>query len=179
MEEYFDNQLLYKHDSKGGFNYHKCYQDQAYTMENFNKDKYAWYFKFTYDFNNPIVKEYMTNNPSKFKLMCLVNIFLSKKIKGREFRSLCEGDKFYNLFKEYASKYIDIEYFLKEEYNMKIIEFDNAYNYAFKNNTDKHRRFQKSKLKNEYKKYLECNDINKCKLKETLILIIAIISLQT
>ena len=85
-------------------------------------------------------------------------------------------EDFDKLFKDYSNQFIEdnIDF---TDMNLKL--FDQAYRFAFEGNTDKHRRFQKCKLKNQYKKFLECGDISQCELKEQLYLISGIIRLMS
>ena len=175
MEQYYNKILISKdNEQENKDNYHWGYKNDKYNYENFKKkasNRSETQFKYTYDINNPTIKEYMINNPNKFKTMCICNIFLSKIIQGKEFVIFLKNE-YDNLFKEYFITYID-----NDKLNMRLLNFDNYYNEIFKNCNLKHRKSQKCKLKKEYKKYLYCGDIEKCNLKDLLYMFIAYVSL--
>ena len=98
-------------------------------------------------------------------------------MKNNKYKNFISND-YDNLFKDFLSKYIECnKSLITDKSNMKLLKFDKAYNDAFSKSNDKHRRFQKCKLKKQYKKYLECEDISQCDLKEQLQLIILLIDM--
>jgi len=195
MNEYLDNDKIIKPyndlcDNKTighQHNFYKNIKNDSYNYNQFLKDKGCrnWMFKYSYDIDNEYIKLYLfgdkNNNyqfrEDKFKTILACDIYYSKIIKNQRFKDFILGD-YDNVFKDFLSKYIDTNSnLLIDKTKMKLIKFDKAYNDAFLDNNDKHRRFQKSKLKKQYKKYLECEDISQCELREQLHLIIALINM--
>ena len=182
MEELYDLDLIKDHNDKYNDkkNYHLSYENNSYCILNFMKSKGDGLYMYAYDINNPRVKEYMLKNPLKFQTMCLSNIYLSKIVKRREFNKF-EMFLYRDIFKEYSSKYIDnpSNNLLNKQKNMrKLNDFDKSYNTIFQNCDKKHRKGQKYKLKIEYEKYLECGNIDECKLKEQLYFFVAYVELE-
>ena len=183
MEELYDLDLIKDHNDKYNDkkNYHLSYENNSYCIENFIKSKGDGLYIYAYDINNPRVKEYMLNNPLKFQTMCLSNIYLSKIVKRREFNKF-EMYLYRDIFKEYSSKYIDnpSNILLNNQKNMrKEQNFNKTYNHIFSiNKPSASDRSQKSQFKKEYKKYLECGDIDKCKFKYSLQIFIAYVELE-
>ena len=180
MDEYYNNDLISEHNDKWSkkSNYHWCYKSDNYNVEFFLKNKDDTIFQYTYDINNPDIKDYMSENQLKFKTMCLVNIYLSNKnLRGKKFKVFVK-DEFVNLFKEYSSKYIEYKVLLKKEDTMiKLLTFDKTYNNIFKTCKDKNQRIKKHQFKKEYEKYLECGNIELCNLKDKLYMFVAYVSL--
>ena len=182
MNELYDPELIKKHNDKYNDkkNYHLSYENNSYCIQNFMKSKGDGLYMYAYDINNPRVKEYMLKNPLKFQTMCLSNIYLSKIVKRRDFNKF-QMLQYCNIFKEYSTKYIDSpsNILLNKENNMrKLLTFDKSYNKIFQTCKTSSARSQKSKLKKEYKKYLETNDIEQCNLKYSLQIFIAYVELS-
>ncbi len=163
-------------------NYYKLLRGDNFNFKNQLKNKRAYQFQYLYDIQDPLVKKILFTdnrlNIDKFKALISSNIYLSMKIRSNKYTKFIDND-FEEVFKDLSIKYIEenggdfvIE---KSDLQMKLETFDKAYNLAFKDNSDKHRRFQKCKLKKQYKKYLE-QGIDDCALKEQLYLIIALIN---
>ncbi len=155
-----------------------------FTYDKHRDNRFAIQFQFFYDIECPSFKSIIFTdnhiNIKKFKAVICNNIFLSKIIKGRRYNDFVKSDEFEGIFKEILTKYVEdnggnfaIEY---TELEMKLERFDKAYDFAFKTCEQKNRRCQKSKLKTQYRKYLE-EGMDDCKLKEQLYLIIAVVEL--
>ena len=184
MEELYDLDLIKDHNDKFGnkLGYHGCYTNPNYNIEKFLKSKGECLFVYAYDINNPRVKEYMLNNPLKFQTMCLSNIYLSKIVKRRDFNKF-EMLQYYNIFKEYSSKYIDnpSNILLNKQNNMrKLNNFDKSYNTIFQTckTKDSSYRAHKSLFKKSYTKYLDTGDILDCGYKNQMYMFLRIIQLE-
>ena len=183
MESYYDLDLIKRDNDKYNLkiNYHLSYENPVYGYEHFKKNKGEGSYQYTYDINNPRVKEYMLKNPEKFKTMCLSNIYLSKIVKRTKFKDF-EALQYCNIFKEYSSKYIDNpnNILLNTNKNMRKEEnFNKTYNMIFNiYKPSPSERSHKSQFKKEYKKYLETNDIEQCKFKHSLQIFIAYVELS-
>ena len=184
MEELYDlNKIKKDAELSDKHSYHRGYEDNKFSEEHFIKNKGDWRYEKTLDIDNERVKEYMIKHPTKFKTMCLVNIYLSRKVNKmktkqfEEFRLLT----MINIFKEYSSKYIDnpSNILLNKQNNMrKLNDFDKSYNTIFQTcKPSGLERVQKSKFKKEYKKYLDTGDIEQCKSKYSLQIFIAYVEL--
>ena len=166
-------------------NFYKLLKLDTYNYNRFTKDKSNTVFEYPYDIENDYIKKYLfgdkTNDfqfrEDKFKTIIANNIYYSKILKNNKYKNFISND-YDNLFKDFLSKYIECnKSLITDKSNMKLLKFDKAYNDAFSKSNDKHRRFQKCKLKKQYKKYLECEDISQCDLKEQLHLIILLIDM--
>ena len=160
MNEVLDNEKIiksYNHFLKlnnnntlgHNHNFYKVLKNENFDYDTFLKDKMCNKFQFSYAYD----------------------IHNNEYIKKYLF-----GDKTNNWrFRE--DKLKTIIACIIDKTKMKLLHFDKAYNDAFETNNDKHRRFQKCKLKKQYQKYLECEDIAQCELKEQLYLIIALVNI--
>ena len=140
----------------------------------FTNDMYKFY-----NFDDTTIKEYISNpdNIEQFKTMCLVNIFNSRVKKIKMVVKFIEND-FTNLFKDFASNYIEMGKLNPE--NDDVIKFNRAYQLAYHQspgyNTDKG-YVKKSRLKKAYLQYVECGDVEQCSsYKEQLYLLVALIN---
>ena len=196
MDEFLDNDkiikpyndLVLKFNNKPlghNSNFYKLLKLDTYNYNKFTKDKSNPVFEYPYDIENDYIKKYLfgdkTNDfqfrEDKFKTIIANNIYYSKILKNNKYKNFISND-YDNLFKDFLSKYIECnKSLITDKSNMKLLKFDKAYNDAFSKSNDKHRRFQKCKLKKQYKKYLECEDISQCDLKEQLHLIILLIDM--
>ena len=196
MDEFLDNDkiikpyndLVLKFNNKPlghNSNFYKLLKLDTYNYNKFTKDKSNTVFEYPYDIENDYIKKYLfgdkTNDfqfrEDKFKTIIASNIYYSKILKNNKYKNFISND-YDNLFKDFLSKYIECnKSLITDKSNMKLLKFDKAYNDAFSKSNDKHRRFQKCKLKKQYKKYLECEDISQCDLKEQLHLIILLIDM--
>ena len=196
MDEFLDNdkiikpynKLVLKFNNKPlghNSNFYKLLKLDTYNYNKFTKDKSNPVFEYPYDIENDYIKKYLfgdkTNDfqfrEDKFKTIIANNIYYSKILKNNKYKNFISND-YDNLFKDFLSKYIECnKSLITDKSNMKLLKFDKAYNDAFSKSNDKHRRFQKCKLKKQYKKYLECEDISQCDLKEQLHLIILLIDM--
>tara|TARA_R110000796_G_scaffold25550_1_gene71851 strand:+ start:650 stop:1258 length:609 start_codon:yes stop_codon:yes gene_type:complete len=196
MDEFLDNDkiikpyndLVLKFNNKPlghNHNFYKLLKLDTYNYNKFTKDKSNTVFEYPYDIENDYIKKYLfgdkTNDfqfrEDKFKTIIANNIYYSKILKNNKYKNFISND-YDNLFKDFLSKYIECnKSLITDKSNMKLLKFDKAYNDAFSKSNDKHRRFQKCKLKKQYKKYLECEDISQCDLKEQLHLIILLIDM--
>ena len=196
MDEFLDNDkiikpyndLVLKFNNKPlghNSNFYKLLKLDTYNYNKFTKDKSNTVFEYPYDIENDYIKQYLfgdkTNDfqfrEDKFKTIIANNIYYSKILKNNKYKNFISND-YDNLFKDFLSKYIECnKSLITDKSNMKLLKFDKAYNDAFSKSNDKHRRFQKCKLKKQYKKYLECEDISQCELKEQLHLIILLIDM--
>tara|TARA_R110000868_G_scaffold379175_3_gene644935 strand:- start:9371 stop:9979 length:609 start_codon:yes stop_codon:yes gene_type:complete len=196
MDEFLDNDkiikpyndLVLKFNNKPlghNSNFYKLLKLDTYNYNKFTKDKSNTVFEYPYDIENDYIKQYLfgdkTNDfqfrEDKFKTIIANNIYYSKILKNNKYKNFISND-YDNLFKDFLSKYIECnKSLITDKSNMKLLKFDKAYNDAFSKSNDKHRRFQKCKLKKQYKKYLECEDISQCDLKEQLHLIILLIDM--
>jgi|TARA_R110000822_G_scaffold105003_1_gene232286 hypothetical protein len=196
MDEFLDNDkiikpyndLVLKFNNKPlghNSNFYKLLKLDTYNYNKFTKDKSNTVFEYPYDIENDYIKKYLfgdkTNDfqfrEDKFKTIIANNIYYSKILKNNKYKNFISND-YDNLFKDFLSKYIECnKSLITDKSNMKLLKFDKAYNDAFSKSNDKHRRFQKCKLKKQYKKYLECEDISQCDLKEQLHLIILLIDM--
>ena len=196
MDEFLDNDkiikpyndLVLKFNNKPlghNSNFYKLLKLDTYNYNKFTKDKSKPVFEYPYDIENDYIKKYLfgdkTNDfqfrEDKFKTIIANNIYYSKILKNNKYKNFISND-YDNLFKDFLSKYIECnKSLITDKSNMKLLKFDKAYNDAFSKSNDKHRRFQKCKLKKQYKKYLECEDISQCDLKEQLHLIILLIDM--
>ena len=186
MEELYDlNKIKKDAELSDKHSYHRGYEDNKFSEEHFIKNKGDWRYEKTLDIDNERVKEYMIKHPTKFKTMCLVNIYLSRKVNKmktkqfEEFRLLT----MINIFKEYSSKYIDNpSNILLNSDNMrrKLSSFDKTYNMIFETcyNSAKNKRTHKYQFKKEYKKYLECGDIEQCSFTIQMYMFVRIIQLE-
>jgi|9_EtaG_2_1085328.scaffolds.fasta_scaffold00298_15 hypothetical protein len=195
MEAYFDTKKIIDHYEERCWNkdklqlYKNCLhplQQKNFNTKHFIKTrgddelfvKVNWKF---YNFDDKQFKEYISNpdNIEQFKTMCLVNIFNSRVIKIKKKSEFIENE-FPNLFKDFASKYIEIEMGKLNPENDDIIKFNRAYQLAYHQspgyNTDKG-YVKKSRLKKAYLQYVECGDVEKCSsYKEQLYLLVALIN---
>ena len=199
MNEVLDNEKIiksYNHFLKlnnnntlgHNHNFYKVLKNENFDYDTFLKDKMCNKFQFSYAYdihNNEYIKKYLfgdkTNNwrfrEDKLKTIIACNIYHSRKLKGAPYKDFIINH-YENIFKDFLTIYIDTNSkFIIDKTKMKLLHFDKAYNDAFETNNDKHRRFQKCKLKKQYQKYLECEDIAQCELKEQLYLIIALVNI--
>lgn len=184
MEQYYDLDLIKEHNDKYNdkINYYLSYENKSYNILNFMKSRGEGLYKYTYDINNPRVKEYMLKNIEKFQTMCLSNIYLSKIVKGREFKNF-EKAQYYNIFKDYSNKYIDSpsNILLNKNNNMrKLNSFDKTYNKIFETckTKDASYRVHKCLFKKSYIKYLETNNIEECGYKWQMYMFLHFIELE-
>ncbi len=173
-----------------GNNYYKAYLiSKMFNYDNFLKyinkqSKSICFIEYPgYDIHNDkVLKTYLFGDKSsnfdfrtdKLKTIIAMNIWYSKILSKNEKISFFKNE-YEKIFKDYYHNYIEDKDYKIDIVEMKLHHFDKVYNDAFKTNNDKHRRSQKCKLKNEYKKYLLTNNISECNLKEQLYLIITMI----
>ena len=198
LQEFLDNDKILKHYNDLVFqfnnkplvhqhNFYKLFKLEKYNYKTFLKDKACRNSQFQYSYNieDEYIKKYLFGDKNndfefredKFKTIMATNIYYSRILKGASYKDFILND-YEELLKDFLSKYIECnKSLITDKSNMKLLKFDKAYNDAFSKTNDKHRRFQKCKLKKQYKKYLECEDISQCELKEQLHLIILLIDM--